>query len=105
MLYKDKNGLRNFLYQHGYLLVIVAWLATIAIIIETYFSTNASLQDVQKSIQQIVQKKERQFQKLTKDTAFINALSRKELSDDIVKGSQRYPFYIYVYQGDTTLTY
>lgn len=105
MLYKNKNGLRNFLYQHGYLLVIVAWLATIAIIIETYFSTNASLQDVQKSIQQIVQKKERQFQKLTKDTAFINALSRKELSDDIVKGSQRYPFYIYVYQGDTTLTY
>ena len=69
---------RRFLYKNSYLLVIAAWCITLSFIIDNYWSGNSSVKGVQEKIENYIQKQERAFDGLLKDTAVINKIADKE---------------------------
>jgi len=72
---QNQISFRRFLQKNSYLLVIAAWCITLSFIIDLYWTGNSSVKGVQQKIEENVQKQERAFDRLLKDTSVINKIS------------------------------
>ncbi|MEO8117293.1 MAG: hypothetical protein ABI653_06550, partial [Bacteroidota bacterium] len=70
--------LKKIFYRHGYLLIAAAWLYTISFLFTNYFSFGTNPESVSRMISQDIISKESSFDKIFKDSAYINGL----ISDD-----------------------
>ena len=80
---------KTFLKRNIYLLIIAAWVITIAIIIDNYWSVNSSLFSVQKTVSTYIHKAENDFKKLNNDSALINNILSGYLNEDELTGFRR----------------
>ncbi|MEO5967698.1 MAG: HAMP domain-containing sensor histidine kinase [Ferruginibacter sp.] len=88
---------KHFLKRNIYLLIIAAWIITIAIIIDNYWSVNSSLFTVQKTLSSYVQKSEIDFKKLTSDTTVTNNILTEYLSEEELLNLVKKDYFIYFY--------
>lgn len=76
------QSFKNFLQHHIYLLLIAAWLITVAIIIDNYWSVNSSISTVQKTLSSYIHKAEKDFKELHKDSALNKNILNGYLSEE-----------------------
>ena len=86
-----------FLKRNLYLLVVAAWVLTIAIIIDNYWSINSSLSTVQKTVSGYVNKSEEDFKKITSDTTLANNILLGYLSEDELNLLVKKDYFIFYY--------
>jgi len=68
------QSLRQAAYKHGYLIITAAWLYTISFIFSNYWSYYSSPQKVKTSLEQRLQRQEKQFKAVAADTALLSQL-------------------------------
>jgi len=85
------------LFKNSYLLILAAWLITFSFIIDNYWSGNSSIGGVQKLIEQQIQKQERDFEKLLKDTAFTRQMDNETFVEPALQQLAQKPYFIYRY--------
>ena len=88
----------HFIYKNSYLLVIAGWLITISFIIDNYWSDNSSIGSVKKKIETYIHQQEKDFQKLSSDTALLNKLSAKNYDEDFLNAFTQKKYFFYQYQ-------
>lgn len=96
-----KSDFSKFIKQNIYLLVIAAWLITISFIIDNYWSANSNLQTVQNSLTEYVQKAEKDFNKVTSDTAVISSLKKNNYNEDFLKNFINKKYFFFFYKTDS----
>ncbi|HRH59470.1 MAG TPA: hypothetical protein PL045_02820, partial [Chitinophagaceae bacterium] len=69
------NAVRKTAYRHGYLFIAAAWLYTISFLFTNYFSPSSSAEKAANAISRYISGKEKDFEKLVKDTAFIRSIT------------------------------
>ena len=69
------NAVRKTAYRHGYLFIAAAWLYTISFLFTNYFSPSSSPEKAANAISRYISGKEKDFEKLVKDTAFIRTIT------------------------------
>ncbi|HMI79139.1 MAG TPA: hypothetical protein VK484_10105, partial [Ferruginibacter sp.] len=89
--------LSGFLYRHSYLLIIAAWFITISFIIDNYWSGNSSVDAVQSTIENYIQKQEKDFEQLMGDTAVVNRISDNSYDEPLLKKITDKRYFIYSY--------
>ena len=74
-----------------------AWLLTIAVIINTYIDSPSSTKVIRNSIEDYLQKREKDFLKVVSDTALIRQMSDRQLSDEQIQDlvSKHYGILVY----------
>ncbi|HYJ39059.1 MAG TPA: hypothetical protein VEV87_10600, partial [Chitinophagaceae bacterium] len=80
-----KQFFQQLLKKHLYLLIGAAWLLTIAVIINTYIDSPSSTKVIRNSIEDFLQKREKDFIEIANDTALIRQMSNRELNDDQIE--------------------
>lgn len=96
------NTFRGFLNKNLYLLIIAAWLITIAIIIENYWSANSSIRSVQKEVSNYVHDAEKDFQSLVSDSTFLNKIRNDNYDENFLKELVQKDYFLYFYKLDST---
>lgn len=91
---------KSFISRQGYLLALVAWFVTLAVIVDTYFSANTELSDAQKSLNTIVQNQEKSFQQICSDSSFNTALVNGDFVEADLLSLKKLPYFFYVYKID-----
>jgi signal transduction histidine kinase len=76
-----KQFFQQVLKKHLYLLVGAAWLLTIAVIINTYIDSPSSTKVIRNSIEDFLQKREKDFTAIFNDTSLIRKMCNRELND------------------------
>jgi len=89
--------LSGFLYRHSYLLIIAAWFITISFIIDNYWSGNSSVDAVQSTIENYIQKQEKDFEQLMGDTAIVNRINDNSYDEPLLKKITDKRYFIYSY--------
>ena len=92
-----KQFFQQLLKKHLYLLIGAAWLLTIAVIINTYIDSPSSTKVIRNSIEDYLQKREKDFLKVVSDTALIRQMSDRQLSDEQIEDlvSKHYGILVY----------
>ena len=85
------------LFKNSYLLILAAWLATFSVIIDSYWSGNSSLGAVKKQVEQHIQKQEKDFAKLLKDTVLIRQMDDKTFEESALVQLSQKPYFIFRY--------
>lgn len=96
------NTFRGFLNKNFYLLIIAAWMITIAIIIDSYWSANSSIKSVQKKVSSYVHKAESDFQSLVSDSAFMNKIKTGNYDENFLTGLTKKEYFLYFYKLDSS---
>lgn len=95
----------TFFKRNNYLLLVAAWLLTIAFIISNYWSVTSTPRAIQKSIQResiLEQKKAISF---LDDTATIEKLITKKYGENFLTSLVAKSFYVFVYKKDSSGNY
>jgi two-component system, NtrC family, nitrogen regulation sensor histidine kinase NtrY len=79
------------------MLVIAAWLITISFIIDNYWSDNSSVNTVQKKIETYIHEQEKNFEKISADTALLNKLAAKNYDEFFLKAFTQKKYFFYFY--------
>lgn len=77
MIIQTGNSIRILFKRHGYLLLLAAWLFTISILTQFYWSRSATPVGVQREIERELHKREADFEALLRDTALLSRLAAK----------------------------
>ncbi|MEO6583226.1 MAG: HAMP domain-containing sensor histidine kinase [Ferruginibacter sp.] len=93
---------RSIVSNNLYLLIIGAWLFTITIIVDTYWSDNASAKSVQKKIGSYVQAAETDFAKLFQDSAAINKIKSNKINEAFLSTLTSKKYFLFFYAIDST---
>ncbi len=103
------NTFGRFWSRNNYLLVIAAWLVTLSFIIENYWSGNASMETVQKKIEDLVHHQEKDFEELITDTTFMQALEKNRYDLHFLENLVGKNYFLFHYHingiGDKKLTF
>lgn len=81
---------------------MAAWMVTIAIIIDNYWSPGASLKTVGNRLNSYVQKQENSFRKWASDTAAIRSLMNGSYSESLLEKTESLPYFLFLYSRDTS---
>lgn len=98
---RKPTEIRLFFLKHGYLLIAWAWLITLAFLANNYWAYYSSPRGVQRSLQQNLGQREREFYALVADTAQMRkCLDRNYTQEDLEKmtGAGK-DFYLFFYKG------
>ena len=89
--------LKRYIIKKSYLLILAAWLITLSFIIDNYWSGNSSVSAVQKNLGNYIQEQEKDFDKITTDTAYTNTLISGNYEEPFLQQliNKKYFFYIY----------
>ncbi len=68
------NTIRKSVYQHGYLLIIAAWLYTISFIFSNYWSYHASPEKVKSTLEHHIHEQEKKINQVFSDTGLLSHL-------------------------------
>ncbi len=68
------NTIRNSVYQHGYLIIIAAWLYTISFIFSNYWSYHASPEKVKSTLEHHIHEQEKKINHIFADTGLLSDL-------------------------------
>lgn len=91
------NSIRNSVYQHGYLLIIAAWLYTISFIFTNYWSYHASPEKVQSSLEYTIHQEEKKINAVFADTALLNQLIKHQFNQETATLPKAF-FGIFIYK-------
>ncbi len=92
-----KQFFQQLLKKHLYLLIGAAWLLTIAVIINTYIDSPSSTKVIRSSIEDFLQKRERDFTEIADDTALIRQMISRTLNEEQIQTlvDKRYGLLVY----------
>jgi two-component system, NtrC family, nitrogen regulation sensor histidine kinase NtrY len=88
---------KRFFFNNSYLLILAAWLVTFSFIIDNYWSGNSSLGAVQKHIEQDIQRPEKDFEKLVRDTALTRQMDGHAFEEPQLLLLTQKPYFIFKY--------
>ncbi|MEJ7627019.1 MAG: HAMP domain-containing sensor histidine kinase [Ferruginibacter sp.] len=88
-----------------YLLIIGAWLITIAIVVDNYWSPNSSQKSVQKKVEGHINKAENDFKALMTDTSFLNKIKKGNYDDDFIEELNDKKYFLFFYRPDSINTF
>jgi signal transduction histidine kinase len=91
----NKND--NFFKDNSYLIIVAAWLLTLAFIINNYWSGSSTPRDVQKEIQRDINKKEKKVADFYNDTSLIKSISQEKYSEEDLADLVKKDLYIFFY--------
>jgi len=95
-----KKILHHVIRKNAYFLFAAAWLFTIAFIINNYWANFNSTRYLNKSIEHLIQKQERDFESFTKQTSLLQKLARQEYSLDELEKITGKPYGVFLYEPD-----
>ncbi len=93
--------LPRFVSNNLYLLVLAAWLITLSFIIDNYWSANSNLQTVTKKMNRYVHGAEKDFVRLFSDTAFVQNIRKRAISEELGRELKEKPYYLFAYSRDS----
>lgn len=96
----NHQSFKTFFSRQGYLLALVAWFVTLAVIVDTYFNTSTALTEAQKSVQNIVQSHEKNFQKICSDSELTASLIEGDFDEAQLLSLKKLPYFFYGYEID-----
>jgi two-component system nitrogen regulation sensor histidine kinase NtrY len=78
--------IRNFIFKNGYLLILAGWLLTFSYLFQYYWSYTSAPVQVKKTLQKAINKREKDFATILKDTALLldlkqGSVEKKELME------------------------
>ncbi|PUZ24235.1 His Kinase A (phospho-acceptor) domain-containing protein [Chitinophaga costaii] len=94
------KDIRLFVLRHGYLLIMAAWLFTLAFLFNNYWSYYSSPQGVKRSLEESIQDRERSFYQLAEDKNLVNQLFDRSYDEKTLDRLTRQHFYVYAYEGN-----
>ncbi len=95
----------TFFKRNNYLLLVAAWLLTIAFVVSNYWSVTSTPQAIQKSIQTKIIKEQNRAANFLNDTATINKVLANRYDEDFLTSIINKPFYVFAYKKDSTGTF
>ncbi len=95
------NSIRNSVYQHGYLLIIAAWLYTISFIFTNYWSYHASPEKVKSSLEYTIHEEEKKIDAVFADTALLRQLINHQFNKETAKLPKAF-FGLFIYKTTNT---
>lgn len=98
----DSKEIRLFFLRHGYLLIIAAWLFTFAFLFSNYWSYYSSPQGVKRSMEKSIQQREKDFQKLAKDTALSASLFQRSYNQETLDKLTNLEYYLFAYDSNSS---
>ncbi len=88
---------KRLLFKNSYLLVVAAWLITFSFIIDNYWAGNSSVGSVRKQIEKHIQKQEKDFHLLLKDTSLLKKISEHKYNGEQLSWLMEKQYFIYSY--------
>lgn len=85
------------LFKNTYLLILAAWLATFSVIIDSYWSGSTSPAVVHKQVEQNIQRQEKDFASLLRDTSLIRQMDEETFDETALQQLAQKPYFIYRY--------
>jgi len=92
---------RGFLNKNLYLIVIAAWLFTIAIVIDSYWSANSSQRSVQKKVANHIHSAENDFRLLVTDPEILNNIRNRNYDENFLKKLTEKDYFLFFYIIDS----
>ncbi len=92
---------KRFLLRNANLLLAAAWFVTLSIIVDNYWSANASIKSVQNQLSSYVHGQEKEVQKLIVDNKVIPTIVSGNYDTDFLKKIKNKKYYLFVYATDT----
>lgn len=94
------KDIRLFVLRHGYLLIMAAWLFTLAFLFNNYWSYYSSPQGVKRSLEESIQEREQAFYRMSQDKQLVQQLFDRTYDDHTLDKLTRKDFYVYAYEGN-----
>lgn len=94
--------LKDILNKNVYLLIVAAWLFTIAIIIDTYWSASSSVKTAQRQLSNYIQDAETDFQSLVGDGNFIKTIQKENYDEAFLSTLTSKNYFLFLYKTDTS---
>jgi signal transduction histidine kinase len=88
---------RQFIYQHGYLLITSAWLFTLSFVISNYWSYTSSERAVTRSLEAYVQSSEQKVEELSADRELLDRLYSGAYTQSDLDAFKSKPYYVFLY--------
>lgn len=76
-------SIKSSLSKSGYLLLVAAWLITISLIIDNYWTENSSPGIARKNIASLINRQERDFENLCRDTLLLKRLNYQQTDENV----------------------
>lgn len=99
---KLKRYSNIFLGRNGYLLLLAAGFFTFSFIIDNYWGGGSSATGIQKVIEKDIQQKQKDFNDVCKDTAFLNQLINKQYTEATLKQLSEKKYFLFIYRSDSS---
>ncbi|MEJ7766172.1 MAG: HAMP domain-containing sensor histidine kinase [Chitinophagaceae bacterium] len=93
-----KNLIQMELRRNAYFLLAAAWLFTIAFIINNYWTDFNSIKYLRTSIERYIQRQEKDFNGIIRDTSLLRRLASQQYSEDDLKIITEKQYGVYVYE-------
>ena len=93
------NHIRNAVYQHGYLIIIAAWLYTISFIFSNYWSYHASPEKVKSTLEYSIHQEEQKINQVFTDTGLMGQLINHQFNKATAAIPQSF-FGLFIYKYD-----
>ncbi len=90
----------RFLYKNSYLPVIAAWLITLSFIIDNYWADNSSVRSVQKKLESYIREQQKDFDRLSADTATLTKLAQKKYDESLLRQLTGKKYFFFQYQQE-----
>ena len=91
----NKND--NFFKKNNYLIIVAAWLLTLAFIINNYWSGSSTPNAVQKEIQRNINKSEKKVAAFYQDSNLINSIAKQKYNEEQLQSLVDKDFFIFFY--------
>ena len=88
--------IRRFVYRNGYLLILAGWLLTFSYLFQYYWSYTSAPEQVKKTIQKAIQKREKDFTKLLTDSSMLLKLQTGKADLETMEMFVNKDYYIFI---------
>jgi signal transduction histidine kinase len=88
--------IRRFVYRNGYLLILAGWLLTFSYLFQYYWSYTSAPEQVKKTIQKAIQKREKDFAKLLTDSSMLLKLQTGKADLETMEMFVNKDYYIFI---------
>ncbi len=90
------STIRRFVYRNGYLLILAGWLLTFSYLFQYYWSYTSAPEQVKKTIQKAINKREKDFANLLTDTSLLLKLKNGKASLDTIESLVDRDYFIFI---------
>lgn len=88
----------TFFKRNSFLLIIAAWLVTLAFIVNNYWSGSSTSNAAQKAIQKEINKNEREINAFCLDTSLLNTIAKGKYDESFLKKEVDKKYFIFFYR-------